>query len=179
MFEGKYMIRQGGALVIALWWILGTGVVPSLAQESRAERLVVGVDIGPSFGTIDGTGATFGVRGDYYISPNLSVGPVVQLGFTDDLTQIGIFGQLKYTFDVPDSSLFRPHVQTGLGFIHADLVESDLSYLFPIGIGFEYQIQPRLFLDTTASLNFTNLDNSVGGNWQHSLNLLFGIRIML
>jgi hypothetical protein len=155
-------------------------------QERRTNHLVLGVDVGPSFGTIDGTAAAIAVSGDYYTSNNLSFGPLLQLGFTGDLTQIALSGQLKYTFDVPPGSPFRPNVQVGLGFINADHdlgaccgSKNDTSYIIPVGLGFEYRVQAGFYISTTALVNYTNLDNSGGGLWQNTLSLLFGVRIPL
>jgi len=168
---------------IAVW-----GVSSSQAQESRTNQMVLGVDLGPALGTIDGSAFTLALSGDYYSSRNLSFGPLVQLAFTGDLSQVGISGQLKYTFDVPHGSPFRPNFQVGLGFVHADHENwngagtgsrSDTSYLIPVGLGFEYKVQAGILLSTTALLNFSNLNNAAGGFWQDSLSLLLGIRFLL
>jgi hypothetical protein len=154
-------------------------------QERRTGRITLGVDAGPMIGSIDGGAFEVAVSGDYYTSPNLSFGPLAQLAFTDDLTQIGLSGQLKYTFDVPPGSRFRPNIQAGLGFVYADndnalgRSKRDTSYLIPVGAGFEYKVQAGFYISTTALLNFTNLDNSNGGLWQDSLSLLFGVRLLL
>ncbi|HET6369869.1 MAG TPA: outer membrane beta-barrel protein [Nitrospiria bacterium] len=159
---------------------------PAQAQERRSGHFTLGVDVGPAFGTIDGTAANIGLSGDYYASDNLSFGPLLQLGFTGDLTQIALSGQLKYTFEVPPASPFRPNVQIGLGFINADHdlgsfrgSKNDTSYIVPVGLGFEYKVQAGFYVSTTALINYTNLDNSDEGHWQNTLNLLFGVRITL
>lgn len=183
------MKRTVGRIVglgFLLWMVIYGGSVVQ-AQERRTDRLMLGVELGPSFGTIDETALSFGFSGDYYTSPNLSVGPLLLLGITDDLTQLAFSGQLKYTFDVPNTSALRPNVQVGLGFIFADhdrccpsgRDESDTSYLVPAGVGFEYRVQTGLYVGATALMHFTNLENSGGGLWQNSLHLLFGFKVLL
>jgi hypothetical protein len=192
MYDEEKQMKRYGFLLLALCSITFIYITPAQAQnpaqaqERRTSRLILGVDVGPSFGTIDGTAANIGVSGDYYTSSNLSFGPLLQLGFTGDLTQIALSGQLKYTFEVPPGSLFRPNFQVGLGFINADHdlgpgrgSKNDTSYIVPVGLGFEYKVQAGFYISTTALINFTNLDNSNGGLWQNTLSLLFGVRLML
>jgi hypothetical protein len=182
------MIKRLITLTLAICWMSTIGVVGSGAQERRTNHMTLGLDVGPTFGSIDGTAANIGISGDYHTSSNLSFGPLLQMTFTDDLTQVGFSGQLKYTLDALAGSAFHPNVQVGLGFVHADHDnwlgpgsggKSDTSYLIPVGMGFEYRIRPGFYLSTTALQNFTNLDNSPGGLWQNSLNLLFGIRLTI
>ena len=182
------MTKRLITLFMAVCGISILWTAPSGAQERRTNHLTLGVDAGPTFGSIDGTAANIAASGDYYTSSNLSFGPLFQATFTGDLTQIGISGQLKYTFDVPAGSPFRSNVQAGLGFVHANNDDwlgpgsgskSDTSYLIPVGLGFEYRVQSGVYVSTTVLQNFTNLDNSRGGLWQNSLNLLFGIRLPL
>jgi len=169
-------------------WMSIWGVAPSEAQDHRAGQMVLGVDIGPALGTIDDSAFALSLSGDYYTSRNLSVGPLLQMAFTGNLSQFALSGQLKYTFDVLQGNPFRPNVQAGLGFVTAnhDNVSgqaggslSDTSYVVPIGIGFEYKVKGGFYLSTTALLNFTNLNNSGAGKWQDSLSLMLGVRLPL
>jgi hypothetical protein len=182
------MMKRLITLTLAIYWVSIMGVAVSEAQERRTDHMTFGVDVGPTFGSIDGTAANIGISDDYYTSSNLSFGPLLQMTFTDDLIQVGLSGQLKYTFDAPAGSALHPNIQAGLGFVHADHdnwlgpgsgSKSDTSYLIPVGMGFEYRVRPGFYVSTTALQNFTNLDNAPGGLWQNSLSLLFGIRLTL
>ena len=86
------------------------------------------------------------------------------MGFTDDLMQLGLTAQAKYTFDLANIPQLKPHVQAGLGFIYADLdlgngrSEDDTSFLIPFGIGAEYKLTDSISLDGTVLFNITDLD---------------------
>ena len=175
-------------MLLFLVWFSGWGADWSEAQDHRAGQVVLGLDLGPALGTIDDTAFGLSISGDYYTSRNLSVGPLLQLAFTGDLTQVAVSGQLKYTFDVLEGNPFRPNVQAGLGFVTANHdnwlgsgtgSRSDTSYIVPVGLGFEYKVKAGFYLSATALLNFTNLDNSGGGKWQDSLSLMLGVRLPL
>ena len=49
-------------------------------------------------------------------------------------------------------------LQGGIGFVHADVGPSDTSFLIPIGIGVDYQINSALAFKSDFLLNFTDLD---------------------
>jgi len=171
-------MKRLSLLMVAIGLLTLSWTSLSGAEEHRLNDLVLGVDIGPTFGSLDGTAFNLGVSGDYYIAPNLSFGPLMQLTLTGNLTQIALSGQLKYSFGTSPSSNFLPNLQAGLGFVNADHGGHDTSYIIPVGLGLEYRLLPSLYLSTTALVNFSNLDNGEGF-WQNSLNLLFGIRVAL
>ncbi len=91
--------------------------------------------------TPDGTAFALGFSGDYYLTQGFSVGPLLQMGFTGDLFQLGLTVQAKYTFDIDQIPALKPHIEAGIGFIYADLNrsrgrnENDLSVLFPSALG--------------------------------------------
>jgi hypothetical protein len=121
----------------------------------------LGAEIGFLFGTADSTAFGLALNGDYFLNQNLSVGPLVQFGLTDDLFQFGPSVQLKYTYDI-DQRL-TANLQGGLGFIYAELERSgrdrdDSSYLVPVGGGLEYKIGNDVSLGATVLLNFMDLD---------------------
>jgi opacity protein-like surface antigen len=114
--------------------------------------------------TPDGTAFALGLSGDYYFTQGFSVGPLLQMGFTGDLFQLGFTAQAKYTFDIDAIPALKPHIEAGIGIIYADLNrsgrrdEDDLNVLFPLGLGVEYRLTKSISLDTTAFFNFTDLD---------------------
>ena len=134
------------------------------SSDERAGRFVLGAGLGLQANTPDGTAFALGVGGDYYITQGFSVGPLLQLGFTGDLFQFGVTGQAKYTFDLKQIPALKPHVETGIGFIYADLDggrrgdEDDVSFLIPLGLGAEYRLTNEISLDTTFLFNFTELE---------------------
>jgi opacity protein-like surface antigen len=133
-------------------------------EDQRAGRFILGAGLGLQAGTPDSTAFALGFNGDYYFTQGLSVGPLLQFGFTGDLFQFGLTGQAKYTFDLKEIPALKPHVQAGVGFIYADLdrtrgrSEDDVSFLVPLGIGAEYRLTNSISLDNTFLFNFTDLD---------------------
>ena len=90
----------------------------------RQDREVLrGASVGVQSDTADSTAFAIGLYGDYYLTPNFSIGPLLQMGFTNDLSQFGLTAQAKYTFDIAGMPKLKPHVQAGLGLIYADLDE--------------------------------------------------------
>jgi hypothetical protein len=150
----------GGVFLLAVFTVAASAA----AQESRAGRFAAGVGIGLQGDTADGTAFAIGLSGDYFLSHNVSLGPLLQLGITDDLTQVGLSLQAKFTADILEIPALKPHVEAGIGFIYADLDRGrgdadDTSYLIPVGVGAEYRLGPKLALDTTLLFNFTDLDD--------------------
>jgi hypothetical protein len=152
------------ALVLLL---LGTGIADAQAQEvpaavSRAGRFMFGTGLGLMGDTVDGEAFAIGSNLDYYLTNELSVGPLLQMGFSSDLFKFGLSGQVKYTMDIRQLSALKPHVEAGLGFVYADFEnggdDDDVSFLIPLGFGLEYRLTRTLSLDTTVYLNFTDLD---------------------
>jgi hypothetical protein len=165
---GKRVSYMAGVAAVLL--ALTTGVAEVRAQGpavpdavSRAGRFYLGAGLGLMGGTVDGETFALGAQGDYYFTNELSVGPLLQMGFTGDLFQLGLSGQVKYTMDVRQIPALKPHVEAGIGFIYANLDRGshsgdDVGFLIPLGFGLEYRLSRRLSLDTTFYLNFTNLD---------------------
>jgi hypothetical protein len=147
-----------------------TAAGPVFAQQTsppdRTRRFELGADIGLMAGTVDGTAFAIGISGDFPVAPHFTVGPLIQLGVTNDLFQIGVSAQAKLTLDIPDVPELKPQFQAGIGFVHADLdigpnTAEDTSWLIPIGMGLEYRAMKNLYLSTTLLFNWTHLN--VGG----------------
>jgi opacity protein-like surface antigen len=132
--------------------------------DERTGRFIFGAGLGLQANTPDGTAFALGFSGDYYLTQGFSVGPLLQMGFTGDLFQLGLTAQAKYTFDIKQIPALKPHVEAGIGFIYAGLNrsrgkdENDLSVLFPLGFGVEYRLTNSISLDTNFLFNFTDLD---------------------
>lgn len=138
---------------------------PATAQpELRSGTIAAGGAVGLQGDTADGTAFAVTLNGDFFLSHNVSIGPLLQLGFTGDLTQVGLSLQAKLTADIPEVPNLTPHVQAGIGFIRAHLDRgplpsvNDTSFLIPVGVGAAYYLSPRFALDSTVFLNFTDLD---------------------
>jgi len=134
------------------------------SKDQRTGRFFFGAGLGLQGDTPDGTASALGFSGDYYITEKFSIGPLLQMGFTDDLFQLGLTAQAKYTFDLAEIPELKPHIEAGIGFIYSDLDrksrrdEDDASFLIPLGIGAEYRLTNSISLDTTFLFNLTNLD---------------------
>jgi len=134
------------------------------SADQRAERFIFGAGLGLQANTPDGAAFALGLSGDYYFTQGFSIGPLLQMGFTGDLFQLGFTAQAKYTFDLKEIPALKPHIEAGIGFIYADLdrgrwrSENDVSFLFPLGIGAEYRLTKSISLDNTFLFNFTDLD---------------------
>ena len=133
------------------------------SADKRAGRLILGAGLGLQADTPDGTAFALGFTGDYYVTQEFSIGPLLQMGFTGDLFQMGLTAQAKYTLDLKGIPELKPHIEAGLGFIYSDLGgsrrhEDDVSFLIPLGIGAEFRLNNSLSLDNTFLFNFTDLD---------------------
>ncbi len=176
------------------WWIGISMVIlflaviaPAHAQQTSPpetmRKFELGTDIGFSGGTIDGTALAVGISGDYPVAPHVSIGPLIQLGVTDDLFQIGVSAQVKLTLDLPDVPELKPQLQAGIGFIHADLdfgpfSADDTSWLIPIGMGLEYRAAKNLYFNTTLLFNVTDL-NIAGKSDDLHVTWFVGLRFLL
>jgi hypothetical protein len=107
----------------------------------------------------------------------VSFGPLLQLGFTGDITQIGFSGQGKYWIDLPETdNRAKVVLQAGIGFVHADYFRNDTSFLIPLGIGVDYALNRTVSLRGTFLLNFTDLDTGPGTDTNVMPGLTFGVR---
>ncbi len=154
--------------------------VPEVA--SRAGKFVFGAGLGLQGDTLDGTAFALGLSGDYYLTNALSIGPLLQMGFTGDLFQLGFSAQLKYTFDIPQLPELKPYLGVGIGFIYADFdqprgSESDTTFLVPLQLGAEYKLSEKISLDTTLLFNFTNLNVGGGVDDNFFITWLVGVKI--
>ncbi len=138
------------------------------SQLRRAKR---------SKGSRKGTAFALNLNADGFLTRNVSLGPLLQLAFTGDMTQVGFSGQAKYWIAIPDTGNWAKLVlQAGPGFVHADFLRSDTSWLIPLGVGLDYAVHRSLSLTTTFLLNFTDLDTEPGTHTNVMPGLTFGVR---
>ncbi|TMQ25581.1 MAG: hypothetical protein E6K65_16375 [Nitrospirae bacterium] len=85
--------------------------------ESATPTWSGGAAVGFLSNTPDGTAFAFNLHADRFLQRNVSLGPLVQLGFTGDLTQVGFSGQGKYWIDLPKTNnRAKVVLQAGIGF---------------------------------------------------------------
>ncbi len=180
MKEKRLILTSGITLLVCL--LLPVAAAAQQQRiESRTGKFTLGVDIGLQAATADATAFAVGLSGDYFITHNVSVGPLLQIGVTDDLFQIGPTIQAKYTFDLPANPELKPHLQGGIGFIHADLDRrgrpdrDDTSFLIPLGFGAEYRLDQQISIGSTFLFNFTDLEDVRNENFFFSW--LTGLRV--
>jgi len=174
------MRREARFVLYPIVVVLGIGLLspyPAQAADSKTGTLSAGAAIGFLANTPDGTAFALNMNVDYFLNRNVSVGPLFQLAATGDLSQFGFSGQGKFWIDLPGTeNRAKLTLQAGLGFVHSDLVESDTSWLIPMGIGVDYMLTPKISFTTTFLLNFTDLDTG-GGTGAHVMpGLTFGVR---
>lgn len=100
------------------------------------------------------------VNVNYYITDEISVGPLLQYDFKDEDHIFGVAGMVKYNAVLGGSNVVRPYGEAGIGFIefkHEDLFDGDKknTYLFPVGGGMEFKLNDSLSLDSTLLFNLT------------------------
>ena len=145
--------------------------------ESATPTWSGGAAVGFLSNTPDGTAFAFNLHADRFLQRNMSLGPLLQLGFTGDLTQVGFSGQGKYWIDLPQTdNRAKLVLQAGVGFVHADYFRSDTSFLIPLGIGVDYALTRALSLTGTFLLNFTDLDTGPRTGTNVMPGLTFGVR---
>ncbi len=145
--------------------------------ESATPTWSGGAAVGFVSNSPDGTALALNLNADRFLHRNVSFGPLLQLGFTGDLTQVGFSGQGKYWIDLPyTDNRARVVLQAGIGFVHADFHRDDTSWLVPIGVGLDYAVTQSVSLTTTFLLNFTDLDTGPGTHTNVMPGLTFGVR---
>jgi len=136
-----------------------------------------GAAVGFLGNTPDGTAFATNLHADYFMNNQFSVGPLGQLALTGDLFQIGFSGQVKYWWEVAGiDPRLKANLQAGLGFVHANYLTSDTSFLIPLGVGLDYALNQKVSLISTFLLNLTDLDTGNGNDTNVMPGLTFGVR---
>ncbi len=153
---------------------------PALAQENRWG---FGTDVGVWTGTVADERFALGFNLDYYLGQAFSVGPMVLLAPTGDLTEIAFAPVARFHIRLTHVNIVP---FAGVGFVHADLErgqgpgrvdDSDTSYYIPLGLTAEVPVSPHIALAGTLLVNLHNLelDPPVGSD-NTSVALMFGLR---
>ena len=136
------------------------GAVPSVrAADLQPGSWTFGGGLGFLGDTPDGTAFAMNFYADAFIARNVSLGPLLQLGFTGDMAQIGVSGQVKYWIDIPGTAnRLKVVPEAGIGFVHTGFRNDDTSWLIVLGAGADYRLNNQMSVTGTLLLNFTNLD---------------------
>jgi len=91
---------------------------------------------------------------NYYITDEISVGPLFEYDFQDNDYILGLAGMVKYSAVLKENRVVRPYGQLGIGFIefnHDELFDGERKtyYLFPVGGGFEFKLAEQVSLDAS------------------------------
>lgn len=155
--------------------IIPTGM--SIAEEPRMGAWSGGAAVGFLGNTPDGTAFATNLHADYFLNNQLSVGPLGQFAITGDLFQVGLSGQGKYWVPLAHiDQRLKANFQVGMGFLHANFLRSDTSFLIPLGVGLDYALNEKISLTSTFLLNFTDIDTGNGNDANVMPGLTFGIR---
>ena len=161
-----------GSLLMTSW--------TQAAEPQTQKPWSVGGTMGFLANTPDDTAFALNFNAEANLNSQVAVGPLLQLGFTDDLTLVGLSGQGKYAIPLAElGERFKLILQGGLGFVHADKGPSDTSFLIPLGFGVDYQINSQIAFKSDFLLNITDLDLGRGrGNNDTNImpGLTFGVR---
>jgi hypothetical protein len=145
--------------------------------ESQAGRWTAGSSMGFLGSTPDGTALAMNGQVDYGVTDRVSVGPLLQVGLTDDQTLVGLSPQVKYGIDMPGThGRGKLVLQGGVGFAHSDFLGDDTSWLVPLGVGYDYTLQSGLSLTATSMVNFTDLHTGGGTGADVMPGFLVGLR---
>jgi len=169
-------MRRWGLGCIAAILIVASGALPTtaLAQSggltSRAIEGGIGFTSGPNTFLM-----AFGLP--LGLTRNVSIVPLIQLGFNDHRTLVAPTASLRYGFSLQNSSVaalrpVRPFIEGGLGLLYIDHRSSDdVGFLMNVGIGLEYPLNDDVSL--TSAMRFNGApDAVVGENFFYSWQVL-------
>ena len=157
-------------LLLSALIILPTGWVS--AQDPTADamgRWSGGTGIGFLGGTPDGVEFALNGHLNYFISEDISIGPLVQYAGAGDDFLFGLTVQGKYWWAIPDTNNQTKLVlQGGIGFARAGVREPELgfadtysSFLIPLGVGIDHAVNQQVSLTADFMLNITALGQDV------------------
>lgn len=162
-------------MVMVLAWP-GAGFSQSITNPAPGQWSAGG-GMGLLGATPSGTAFALNAHADNFMNRYFSIGPLLQVAFVGSLSQVGLSGQAKYWFDIPDTSnRVKIVVQGGLGILHADRLDSDTSWLIPLGVGLDYALTQKMALTANFLLNFTDIDTGHGKDAHVMPGLTFGVR---
>jgi hypothetical protein len=115
-------------------------------------------------------GPEFGLMGhvDYFVSPRVSVGPLIQYAGVGNDVVAALSLQARYWRSLRAGGKVRLVVQGGIGLALADISDTDTgaavtdaTFVIPVGIGLDYAVTPRVALTADFILNVTSLGERV------------------
>ncbi len=99
-------------------------------------------------------------EGDFFVSRSLSLGPLVQLGVSDDPVIVAPTLNFQWMFDLPSGmQRLKPFAQWGLGaaYIHDDRRhhdDDDAGFLMNAGFGVEFCLSDFIAVGSNMLFNF-------------------------
>jgi len=126
--------------------------------DNRQGRWTLGAGGGV---TVDPTMGAIQAQVNYYVTDEVSFGPMAQYEFSGDDWAAGFSGQAKYSAILANNKVVRPYGQVGVGFLRYrvdrwDEDDTKTTYLFPVGGGFEFKLSDQLSLDANGIVNISN-----------------------
>ena len=124
-----------------------------------------GTGIGFLAGTPDGVEFALNGHLDYFISEDISIGPLVQYAGAGDDFLFGLTVQGKYWWAIPGTdNQTKLVMQGGIGFARAGVREPEIGYgdtfssfLIPLGIGVDHAVNERVSVTADFMVNITAL----------------------
>lgn len=163
--------------VLAVFIVTPTGLVSAqdpidgeIGQPSHMSgRWSGGTGIGFLGGTPDGVEFALNGHLNYFVSEDISIGPLVQYAGAGDDFLFGLTVQGKYWWAIPDTNNQTKLVlQGGIGFARAGVREPEIgfgdtygSFLIPLGIGVDHAVNEQVSLTADFLLNITALGQNV------------------
>ncbi|MFH1263387.1 MAG: hypothetical protein V1495_08120 [Pseudomonadota bacterium] len=154
-------MRKGIAIVVLLLG-LGTARAEALLYQdhdrtgSLAGNGAIGFTLGPD---------TFLVASgvDYYFTRHFTLGPLLQMGVSDDVFLVSPTVEAKGVFDLPVNGFGRrvkPFVQGGAGFTYANVdragkSDNAIDFMFNLGFGVDIYLTTRFAMGNNMLFNVT------------------------
>ena len=133
--------------------------------DGGAGRWSGGTGVGFLAGTPDGVEFALNGHLDYFISEDISIGPLVQYAGAGDDFLFGLTVQGKYWWAIPGTeNRTKLVMQGGIGFARAGVREPEIGYgdtfssfLIPLGIGVDHAVNERVSVTADFMVNITSL----------------------
>ena len=133
------------------------------AQERIVEPEPGTASLGLGLGfTVDPGTFLMGLEVPFAVTDGVTLGPLLQVGVSDDDTWIAPTMNLRYALDLadiaPDLARLRPMVQGGLGFAYLEKDgrrgdDDDTRFMFNLGFGAEYFLTDNLAFGSNMLFN--------------------------
>lgn len=156
-------------LLLTVLIVAPTGLVSAQDPTAGPGRWSGGTGIGFLGGTPDGVEFAANGHLDYFISEEISVGPLAQYAGAGDDFLFGLTVQGKYWWAIPGmNNQTKLVLQGGIGFVRAGVREPEIgfgdtfsSFLIPLGVGIDHAVSERVSVTADFMLNITALGRDV------------------